>query len=215
MDERITEHSAEIFAGGFTKVPAFFVDDLMPIASGVPASFWKFLMIVWRDCFGQRHKCSKTMTQFHMTKGTASKWTAALYVSHLFYVRYGKRHEPNLPGVPTEISYKADSTQEDWLCFIAALRDTLLADKRQHFSDVEGFRTQLAINLVAERQRNGLSTTVLERFLDNQPEGSVKKVGGIYELNPEWRGPSDRTGVLTAEDKAHLFGEPEPSRSIR
>jgi hypothetical protein len=213
VDERT--HS-DVFAGGFTKVPAFFVDDLMPIAPGIPASFWKFLRIVWRDCFGQRRKCSKTMTQFHMTKGTASKWTAALYISHLFYVRYGKRHEPNLPGVPTEIRYKEDSTQEDWLSFIAALRDTLLADKRQHFSDVEGFRVQLAINLIAERQRNGLSTTVLDRFIADQPEGSVNNAGGTHVLNPEWRGQSDRTGVLTADDKAYFLGEePKPSRSIR
>lgn len=202
----MNEHTEKIFEHGFTRVPAFFVDDLMPIASGVPASFWKYLMIVWRDCFGRHHRCSRTMTQFHMTKDSASKWTAALYASQLFYVRYGKRHEPNLPGVPTEIRYKLDSTHEDWLCFIAALRDTLLADKQQHFDDLYGFRAQMAINLHSERQRNGLATTNLERFLDSLPEGMVKKVGSVYELNTEWREESDRTGVLTAKDVECLYG---------
>ena len=82
----------------------------MPIASGVPASFWKYLFIVWRDCFQRPYRCARTMTQFHLTKDTARKWTAALSVSGLSSVRYGKRHEPNLPGVPREIRYAADST---------------------------------------------------------------------------------------------------------
>lgn len=211
MDEQNGNNSftgQDIFTGGFTKWPVFFVDDLMPIAVGVPASFWKYLIIVWRDCFGQRRRCSKTMTQFHMTKGTASRWTAALFASCLFYVRYGKRHEPNLPGIPTEIRYLPESTQDDWLCFIAALRDTILADKDEGNSDVDGFRVQLAINVHAERQRNGLSTTVLDRYLDNLiPQGAVTKIGNKYELNPGWRDKSDRTRVLTAKERAYMRGE--------
>src|SRR5260370_11472800 len=198
-----------IFDDGWTKWPAFFVDDLMPIAVGVPASFWKYLLIVWRDCFDQHpgYRCSKTMTQFHMTKGRASKWTAALSVSCIFHVRYGRRHNLNEPGVPTEITYEPDTTREDWLCFIAALRDTLLADKREHNSDIDGFRAQLAVNLHVGRRRIGLSTAMLERYLDSLPEGTVKKVGVEYVLDPKWRDKTDRTGVLDAKGKAYIRGE--------
>ena len=147
------------------------------------------------------------MTQFHLTKDTARKWTAALSVSGLFHVRYGKRHEPNLPGTPTEIRYKADSTEEDWLCFITSLRDTILADKQEHYDDVNGFRVQLVINLHAERRRNALSISDLERYLDKLPEGMVTKLGSVYELNSEWREESDRTGVLSAKEREFLYGD--------
>jgi len=80
-----------IFENGFTKFPTFLVDEVMPIAAGIPASFWKYLLVLWRDLFGQGcerkgYRAAKTMTQLHMDKDTASQWTAALDVSGLFEV---------------------------------------------------------------------------------------------------------------------------------
>ena len=195
-----------VFEKGWTKWPAFFVDDLMPIAMGIPASFWKYLLIVWRDCFDQHpgYRCSKSMTQFQMTKGRASKWTAALSVSGIFNVRYGKRHTPNEPGIPTEIVYQIEASRDDWVCFVAALRDTIIRDKREHHGDIDGFRVQLAITHYAERRRSGLPVAFLEQYLDGMPD-AVKKVGAGYELDPEWRDKTNRTGVLDAKGKAYYY----------
>src|SRR5208337_4677800 len=112
-----------IYEGGYTTIPAFFVDELMPYANGIPASFWKYLLILWRDIFGvnceaKGYRTDKTMTQFHVTKETAMQWTAAVDVSGMFEVKYGVRHRPNEPGIPTQFKYNIESTPEDWMCFI-------------------------------------------------------------------------------------------------
>src|SRR5690349_16751576 len=97
-----------IFETGFTMLPTFFVDELMPFGTGIPASFWKYLLVLWRDIFGigcdkKGYRAAKIMTSFHMDKETASQWTAALSVSGVFAIAYGRRFAANLPGVPTVI----------------------------------------------------------------------------------------------------------------
>lgn len=157
LSDHYTPETVPILKLGWTKLPAFIVDELMPLAPGIPASFWKFLIVVWREVMGQRHLCSKTMNQFHVTKNTARRWTAALSVSHLFNVHYGKRHKPNEPGIPTMISYRTKSTPDEWVCFISALRDTVIADRGEHEGDVDYF-ARLEKEGVIMRDANGTPT---------------------------------------------------------
>lgn len=170
-----------ILESGFTKVPTFFVDELMPFATGIPASFWKFLLILWRDLFGigsgdgkRGYKALKTMTQFHMSKEVAMQWTAALDVSGFFKVAYGFRFDKKVPGVPTVFQYRPDATLQEWRCFIVALRDQIINDKHEHNkpkgNGVPGFRIALSFTVDAERERYGLP-----RLWDKWHEELIKK----------------------------------------
>ncbi|SRR6266567_5092745 len=213
MSEHDNTSELSVFEGGWTKCPAFFVDDLMPLAVGVPASFWKYLLVVWRDCFGKNsgYRCRRTMTQFHVSKDTALKWTAALSVSCLFQVRYGVRHKLNEPGLPTVIEYRPDSTQEDWRCFITALQATILDDKRKHFDDVEGLRIGLAFELQKERDRAGLPAAEIQKFIERQVAAGKVQIdegNGGYVWQARM---SDRRGLMTAAEREYWRGDTRPS----
>src|SRR5258708_14947933 len=148
----------EILESGWTKFPAFWIRDLMPLANGISTSFGKYLIVIWNDIVGQRTGFTsyKTMDQCHVTRKAAIKWTAALWASCLFDVRYGKKHNSKLPGTPTKIEYRTKSSEQDWICFINALREALLNDKDENFEDTEGFRIEITFRLREERQRSGL-----------------------------------------------------------
>jgi hypothetical protein len=153
----------EIFDDGYTKVPAFWIDELMPVAAGIPASFWKYLLVLWRAVVGingTQRGCvaDGSMTQFHESKDTAMRWTA-LAPSGLFRVDYGVRHRPNEPGIPTKFKY-LDGSVEEWLCFIVALRATVLEDRREHSQEtgdgILSFRVTRAVNVAGERKARSL-----------------------------------------------------------
>jgi hypothetical protein len=154
-----------IFENGYTSIPAFWVDELMPYANGIPASFWKYMMVIWCDVVGPNcetkgYRADKVMTQFHMTKETAMQWTAALDASGLFSIEYGFRYKSNVPGVPTKFKYLEKSTVEEWQCFITGLRNTILSSKSSNFKvqrdGIEGFRIAVSFDVDNERQRRGL-----------------------------------------------------------
>jgi hypothetical protein len=196
-----------ILEDGWSKFPTFFVDELMPISVGIPASFWKYLLVLWRDIADNKpgYRSTKTMTQFQVGRDAAMKWTAALSVSCSFHVRYGFRHKPNEPGVPTTIEYLPHSTREDWFCFITALRETVLKDRREHNGDVEGFRITLLFRMIAERKLHELHTGWLEDYVKN----AVKK--GLITVDEDgynWpRRGSDRRGVIDAPTQSYLYQE--------
>ena len=192
-----------IFESGFTKVPTHLIDVSMPFAAGIPASFWKYLLVLWRDLFGagcekRGYKASKTMTQFHMNKETAIQWTGAMSVSGLFIVSYGFKPAPykkNTPGLPTVFQYRADATLEEWECFIAALRTQILVDKNQHWKSkgngVEGFRIELSFKVDRERDRRGLPRCWDKWHEQLLKSGVIASAGnGDYEL---MRVDTDRT----------------------
>jgi hypothetical protein len=203
-----------VYEDGYTTIPAFFVDELMPYANGIPASFWKYLMVLWRDLFGvnceaKGYRADKTMTQFHMTKETAMQWTAALAASGLFEVHYVIRHKPNEPGIPTQFKYYEQSTVREWMCFIVALRDTILSSKRNNFQvqreGIDGFRISLSFRVDDEREQHGLSRvwTAWHKQLAEQ--------GTIEELNPDgrwgkWKRPTTNRSRLTEGVTAGEFG---------
>lgn len=178
----------EIFDDGYTKVPAFWIDELMPLAVGIPASFWKFLLVLWRDTVGikgvQRgYVAERSMTQFHESKDTAMRWTAALAASGLFHVVYGFRHRPNEPGIPTKFKY-LDGSVEEWLCFIIALRKTVLKDRREHSKEtgngVMGFRVSLAFHVDEERVVRGLPKCNGEWLAAGVKKGFIQRTEGSY-----------------------------------
>ena len=203
-----------IYEGGYTTIPAFFVDELMPYANGIPASFWKYMMVLWRDTFGvncesKGYRADKTMMQFHVTKETAMQWTAAISVSGLFEVFYGIRHRPNEPGIPTQFKYKVESTTEEWKCFIVALRDTILQDKRNNWSSkrngVQGFRIDLSFKVDAERRRIGLphcwdewhKKLVESGELQCEAKGEIAiPQMGSYQNKQDWSSRPPREGRL-------------------
>ncbi len=205
------EHNTIAILDSWSKVPTFFIDDLFPIANGIPTSFWKYLLVVWRDIVDQRPEFTsrKAITDFHVSKDAASKWTAALSVSCLFFVKYGYRNKPNEPGVPTVIEYYPHSTKQDWMCFMVALRETVLADHRNHYRDVSGFRIQLVFNLKQERANAGLSTKSLEDYIH------MLAAKGAITRNPDgeytWkRQGTNRERLLTTADRDALerqFGD--------
>jgi hypothetical protein len=200
-----------IYEGGYTTIPAFFIDELMPYANGIPASFWKYMMVLWRDVFGANHEAKgyttdKVMTQFHITKETAMQWTAALSVSGVFSVFYGVRHRPNEPGIPTKITYLPQSTVEDWKCFITALRDTILASKRKNLKvqrdGIAGFRIDLSFRVDNERQRIGLPRCYDAWHKKLVESGEIKK---LDDCNFQWSHPrTKRSGLMSKEDKEFL-----------
>ncbi len=176
-----------VFESGFTMFPTFFVDELMPFAAGTPASFWKYLLILWRDIFGvgcdkKGYRAAKIMTSFHMDKDTASQWTAALSVSGLFNIVYGRRYATNMPGVPTVIQYRSTSTVEEWRCFITALRDELMDSKSKRFKTmrdgVGGFRISLSFRVDNERQSRGLPRLHVKWHEELEKSGDIHRRDG-------------------------------------
>jgi hypothetical protein len=200
-----------IYESGYTSIPAFWIDELMPYATGIPASFWKYMMVLWKDIMGPNcetngYTTDKTMTQFHMTKETAMQWSAALSVSGLFTVHYGVRYRANEPGIPTQFTYRKESTVEEWKCFITALRDTILTDKRSHFKakreGVEGFRIDLSFAVDDERERHGLKRCYDKWRDELVKEGKLVVVAGNgdrveYEYN---RPRTNRSRLLVGGD---------------
>jgi len=179
----------EIFDDGFTKVPAFWIDELMPQAEGIPASFWKFMLVLWRDTVGVKgtqrgYIADKSMTQFHMTKDTAMRWTAALAGSGLFCVTYGVRHYPNEPGIPTKFEY-LDASAEEWVCFIIALRKTVIEDRREHHKEsgdgILGFRISVAVAVDKERTSRGLPRCNATCLADCVKDGSIQQTKDAYQ----------------------------------
>jgi hypothetical protein len=155
-----------VFESGYTSIPTFWIEELMPYAAGIPASFWKYMIVLWRELFGvncetKGYRAAFTMSQFHMTKETAMQWTAAVAMSGLFEIEYGFRYKPNQPGVPTTFKYREESTVEEWMCFIVALRDTILEQKSKNFQiarrGIENFRYALSFKVDRERERRGYS----------------------------------------------------------
>jgi hypothetical protein len=103
----------------------------------VPASFHKFLHILWREiCFDRGPDkvwwtADFYMDQFNMRPSDAAKWTVAMEVSRVFTVsKVPGPHSPAGPGYggiksrgPLSVfHYNTKATAEDWKLFYKALR---------------------------------------------------------------------------------------------
>jgi hypothetical protein len=128
----------QVATRGFVAFPNFFIDELMELGKNIPPSFWKFLLILWRDInYHKDNSANRSMRQFHIRAEDASKWTAAVMVSGLFAVTYGWKHKTAEKGIPTHFTY-LDGDFEAWEIFIAALSQQLAADKEERYNDSGG-----------------------------------------------------------------------------
>jgi hypothetical protein len=111
----------------FVKVPRFWLDELMPLATSVPASFWKFLLVLWRNVMNGNAQLANKLSiqQFEISKTQAVKWKAALSVSGLFTVTTGTW----VPRNSSLYAYRKDATIAEWVCFVKALNKKLEEDK--------------------------------------------------------------------------------------
>lgn len=194
---------AEVFQHGFTRIPAFWIDQLFALGDGIPPMFWKFLLTVWRDVCdpNRRFKCVKTMTQFDgIGKTAAMKWTAALWASCLFDVEYGQRHVSNLPGSPTVIRYRLRCTLVEWICFIEGLRNAVHKAKENNddTNDIEPFKIQLTFCIAERRKEAGLPIDECKRRVDEWvADGRIELENNGYR----WlRRETDRRRVLNADN---------------
>jgi hypothetical protein len=124
----------------FTALPNFFVDDLMRIGTGVPASFWKLTFALMRGIFAEQEKNAEgKLYHTYEWKSTSDQfkekydlgdlavqdWTNAYSVSGLFSIKRGRKHLKADKGTPTVWHYNVHATQTDWIYFIVALRHVL------------------------------------------------------------------------------------------
>lgn len=191
---------------GFVAFPAFFVDELMPMGKHIPPSFWKFLLVLWRDVNHHKDNSSKkSMRQFHIRSEDASKWAAALYVSGLFQMKYGWKHVQAEKGFPTQFTY-IDRDFEDWESFIAALEEQLVSDKKHGYKDSGcGFRAELLLRKIRIRWEQAgepkldWETRLLNFFGDKGYVTARKDERVAYFSTKRLR--SDKSGVLRLEEK--------------
>jgi len=159
--------------GNWTKAPTFFVDDLMRVGRGIPASFWKFTSVMWRFVvapgkpradgkgFTYPYEFTTTLEQlqeYHINREASSKWIAAYSVSGFSDVRYGTRHQFERAATPTVISYRKGATKEDWQAFIGALSNQCRTDREKHWTgNDDRYRWSLLGKLYQARLDLGLS----------------------------------------------------------
>jgi hypothetical protein len=126
--------------GSFTAVPNFFIDTLPRLGKGIPASFWKFTLVLLRGILSEQekgdggglyhtYKWKSTSDQFKENYDIGSlavqDWTNAYSVSGLFHIKKGRKHVKADAGLPTEWTYITSATMADWICFVMALRNVL------------------------------------------------------------------------------------------
>lgn len=198
----------QIATRGFVAFPAWFIDEGMALGKNIPPSFWKFLMILFRDC--NHHKdnsCRRSMRQFHMRSEDASKWTAAVMVAGLFHVSYGWKNKTAERGVPTCFVYM-DSDFQDWEIFLEALGHQLAADKMDHYNDSGGgFRAALLIRIVKlQKEKHCKPAEKWQRdYLTRLGNAGFVKASrdenGVATFEVTGRLRSQRDGVLNAREK--------------
>jgi hypothetical protein len=88
----------------------------------VPASFWKFLFILWHEIMFDRPgkpdwTAKLSMREFGVRANDASKWAAALKVARLFQVTVGTFQDRNR----TIFTYNTKANSVDWQGFYRGL----------------------------------------------------------------------------------------------
>lgn len=216
----------KIQSRGFVAFPAWFVDEFMHSrrradCKGIPASFWTFLLVIFRDINHHAdNTCKRTMRQFPIRPSAATKWTAALRVSGLFQVDYGTKKTEGKAGTPTKFEY-LDRDYDLWDVFLSALAAQLASDKLHHTNDAGlGFRAELLLRIIDFRRARGVgnpNTSAWEKeYLNWCEKQGVLEISGDANDHHSFtvsRLHADRSGVLSAEDKVDgvypRSGEPE------
>ena len=175
----------------FIQVPRFWTDVLMQPycwyengskAPRIPNSFWKYMLYLWRYITdgNELRECEIASKQFPVRTDAAVRWTAAVSLSGLFDVTFGKWTKQH--DEPTHFAYRCDATQQDWEAFVHALDFTLNQFKEKakiphepfdQWANNGGFKVMLAINVDSIRASRGLPP-VNQQFLKNAVEGLIR-----------------------------------------
>ena len=178
----------------FIQVPRFWVDSLMgslwhlPLPNGgkrllsrIPASFWKYSLVLWRYILNGNveRKTTMALSQFPVRTDAAVRWTAAYSVSGLFDIEMGK-YTANHDS-PTEFTYRVNAEISEWECFISALNWVLcdlknnppcFKSKMKAGTNTGAFKVMLALKVDELRAKAGLSV-VNDKFLTDAAAGKI------------------------------------------
>jgi hypothetical protein len=153
---------------GWTMLPNFWVDELVRVDEKkyphVPTSFWKFLIVLWRELFRYRYgkdnwTATLTMRDFGIDANYASLWASALGASGLFTLEKGEFN-----GDCTIFHYNTKATGWDWQAFYRGLMCAckVLGKKRPGIPEWETLvRTQVRREVKALQDEIGGAPTVV------------------------------------------------------
>jgi hypothetical protein len=193
--------------GNFTAVPTYFTKELMMVGIGIPANFWKFTSIAWRNWIAPAQNGTYPY-EFLFTKeqlaseygihGDMAAWCMAAYsISGVCKLEKGRRHRFDSPGIPSTLKYFKASTKDDWRAFIGALKAQVREDKKNHWAGHDdGFCVSLAWKIARTRQELGLKDMHSEWLKKMQAAGVITETG-VHRI------PSKGTG-LTSESAHEL-----------
>lgn len=222
-EKKAPPYELKILASGYTMVPHFWVKSmgvdrdkdgnrLPELDKGIPASFWKYSLVLWNavlgfGCVEKKFTTKKTMQDFGIRAATAVRWTAAYMASGLFDIRLGARHVKGVKGVPSIYRY-LNGTEQEWDIFLRCLSWLCRKDKSRHESQegsegsVAAFRAALTWAVGVTRRREGLNpafthanAAYLKECIAN---GIAREVPGkelLHQLQFS-RTPTNRMGVL-------------------
>lgn len=181
---KINEESSQ-----FIRVPRFWVDELFKYAERIPASFWKFKLVLWRGITNgnREYQTQLALSQFGLTKQQASKWKFAVQVSGLYTVVTGKY----IPKTSTNYQYRRDATVAEWVVFIKALNEKIELDTLERLDPTQGeaFGIELAI-LIDERRHQAGLPRVNEKFIRE-----CLRDGRVVQDSGEYRAKDRRTNA--------------------
>ena len=247
LEKRSPAIPLKIFEGGYTLVPAFWTKMMgvvmkfdphtgQPIPQPVfdkhiPASFWKYSLVLWRDvvginCVQRGFTAKKTMQDFAIRPATAMRWTAAYMASGLFDIKLGARHVKGVKGSPSTFRY-LNGTEYDWEVFMRCLSWLCSRDKRQHHSQegsegsIAAFRCELTWAIAVVRMQE-IPNSTLRQNLSNANEAFLNQCmkDGVARMGPRpqeqttenWlhrlqvtRTATNRFGVIEKRDQALYY----------
>jgi hypothetical protein len=228
----------KILEGGFTLVPAFWAKLMGVVAEfdratgeriptptydkHIPASFWKYSFVLWRDIVGpncqqKRYTAKKTMQDFGIRPATASRWTAAYTASGLFEVKLGARHVKGAKGDPSVYRY-LDSTEYEWEVFLRCLSGLCARDKHDSNSQegsegsIAAFRAELTWLIAVTKKEDGFQPSLSKEnraYLDECLKNGIARTvasANMLERIEFARTPTNRLGVLPKDKQIDYWG---------
>ena len=162
--DAVTVFAERLDPHGFLRVPNMWFMLLMREESkygkGIPASWWKFLFILWHELmFGRVGKPDWCATlslrkDFRIRQKEASRWAHALAAApSLFTVAFGTWPERD----KTKFTYKSQADWKDWLGFYRGL---LLANDWRSGQEIPVEEWEQKVNELVEEQTDEIKRAV-------------------------------------------------------
>jgi hypothetical protein len=193
---------------------------------GIPATFWKFTDIAWRNFVAPgkpdekgaftfpcewRVTAEQLVEEHRIHKAAALKWMAAYSVCGFVDVTLGKRHKIDQPGSPSVFHYDKSTAKADWQAFISGLSIQCEQDKKSHLGGADtAYRASLALKIRRMRLQLGLPVDHFDGYITRLKElGIIKEQdgGGIM------RKVTDSSNMVNKAEKEMLYEGGYPIRS--